>query len=225
MAQALFLICMFLITVSGLLLFKPPVPQEKITDIRRITEYSTPQAQISRQQIALGMARFLEKNPKIVKQERLTSLPVEPVEISANPPVYDQQESQYRQNIRIKFQGSENQFQSQEDFDSWVNRNLQMDPVAFLREFQNQDDPDLYLKTLKKISENNADPVVANEIKISYLKEAGKLIAIQNGFEQQMTQQALQQYLDLEEDKEAGKKTVEAFLQEHQQNSGQPNHP
>ena len=216
MAQALFLICMFLITVSGLLLLKPPVPKDSMTEIKSFTEYSSEEAQISRQKLALKMARFLEKNPKIVQQERLTSLPVEATEISMDTTDTANSEIDFQKIIDVQFQGANLQFKSQGEYDRWVLENLKKDPIAFLNEFKNQQDHDLYLQTLKRVSEIDTSEPVQKEVKASYLEEAKKMIQIRNGFEQELTQRALQQYLDLEQDRELGKKTVDELLKKNQ---------
>jgi hypothetical protein len=216
MAQALFLICLFLITVCSLLLFKPPIPKSTLAELKSITEYSNAESAEYRQQIALKMARFLEKNPKIVKQERLTSLPVESMEIDLNAGESDQQEITFQKIIDIRFQGADLQFKSQNEFENWLRENLRKDPVSFIRELKGQQDAVIYLDTLKQISEISTDESVVSEIKSAYLDEAKRLIQIQNNFEQELTQKALQQYLDLEKNLELGKKTVETFLKTHQ---------
>ncbi len=216
MAQAFFFITMFLITVSGLLLFKPPIPKSSIAELKSIAAYTDPESEEHRQSVALKMARFLEKNPKIVKQAQLTSLPVEPSEISMNAGESDPLEITFQKIIDVRFQGANLQFKSQNEFEEWIQDNLKKDPLSFLRELKGQQDSAFYLDTLKRVSEFNSDPNVMTAIKADYLDEAKRLIQIQNHFEQEMTQKALQQYLDLEKNLGLGKKTVEEFLKKYQ---------
>lgn len=210
MAGAFFFICMFLITVCGLLLFRP-------IQTNSITDYSKPAAIEERKNVAVKMAKFLENNPQIVKQERFTSLPIQKTESDSNsapdipPSTTTRTPSPYQ--VAIKFQGSNMQFDSITEFDQWIYKNVMAEPIGFLKQLQDEDNPELYLDTLKKVTEMNASDPVIREVKNKYLEEAKILIQNKDGFHQQMMQKALQGYLDLEKDRDLGKKTADEILQ------------
>lgn len=207
MAGALSLICLFLITVCGLLLFRP-------VQVNTITDYSEPKAIQERQEVAAKMAVFLEKNPQIVQQERLESLPNVGTNTSTNPT--ESASAPATREVVIQFQNSQLQFRSLAEYDQWVYENVRNDPSEFLKQIHSGDDAELYLDTLKKVTEINPTEEVANEVKSAYMNEAKDLISNSDGYHQQMTQKALQHYLDLEKDKTLGKKTVDDFLKAHQ---------
>ena len=214
MAGALFFLSLFLITVCSLLLFKPPVPSDTITDYKTITEYSQPAAVEARQQVTLKMAQFLEKNPEIVKQKTLTSLPLSNDSVVTASP----QKSPIPREIHTSFQGSGLRFQSLNEYNQWVYKNVSQDAIGFLKQLHSNNNPELYLDTLEKVSQINPSEQIIGELKSSYLSEAKDLISNPDGFHQQMAQRALQQYLDLEKDKDLGKKTMDDFLRNNVKN-------
>jgi hypothetical protein len=208
MAGALFFICMFVITVCGLLLFRP-------IQVNSITNYSKPAAFEKRKSVTLKMAEFLEKNPQIVKQERFTTLPItdhsseETASIPPSTSIHQIPDFQ----VEIFFQGSSLQFKSMTEFDQWIYKNVTQEPLGFLKQLQENNNPELFLDTLKKVSEINSTEPVIEQVKNTYLNEARNLSHIKDGFHQQMMQKALQQYLDLEKDKVLGKKNADEILE------------
>ncbi len=203
MAGALFFICMFLISVGGLLLFRP-------VQINSIKEYSEPAALEDRKQVTVKMAQFLENNPQIVKQERFTNLPLQANEASNTTPISTPTPFL---KVEIVFQGSNMEFNSMVELDQWVYHNTTQDPINFLKQFNENDNPEFYLETLKKVSEIKPTDEVNNHLKQLYLEEAKKMAGYGDGFHQQMMQKALQSYLDLEKDLDLGKKTADEIMQ------------
>lgn len=204
MAGALFFICMFLITVGGLLLFRP-------VQVHSITDYDQPAAIENRKVVTVRMAEFLEKNPQIVRQKRFTTLSPKPGEEKQTQPVPATPAPFSR--IDIVFQGANIQFNNLIELDQWIYYNATQDPINFLKQFQENDNPEFYLETLKKVSEIKPTEEVHQHLKQLYLDEAKKMAAYSDGFHKQMLQKALQNYLDLEKDKDLGKKNADEILQ------------
>lgn len=208
MAGAFFFICMFVITVCGLLLFRP-------IQVNSITDYSKPAAIEKRKSVTLKMAEFLEKNPQIVKQQRFTALPINEnssEDVTTIPPSTTTHRYADFQ-VEILFQGSNLQFKTMTEFNQWLYKNINQEPIGVLKQLQENDNPELYLDTLKKVSEMNSTDVVLETVKTKFLEEARKLSKNKDGFHQQMMQKALQNYLDLEKDKVLGKKNADEILE------------
>lgn len=210
-------ICVFLITVCGILLLKP----ESRDSIRH---YSDPPAVEERKKVALKMAKFLEENPKIVQQKKLSSLPLseeyKPNGLTPTQPSTSEIPASPRGalQLQLSFQGEQLEFKSHDELNRWVYAKAQEDPVGFLTQIQTsiRDQPELYIDTLQKVSEINHEPNLVNRVKSMLLEESRNLIQNQDGHHQQMMQKALQIYLNLESDRDLGKKTVDEILKEKQ---------
>jgi hypothetical protein len=200
MAGALFSLSLFLITVCGLLLFRP-------VQINDITDYSKPAALEQRMNVATKMARFLEKNPQILKQERLTALPLSPATSTPEKP-----EAPPMHKVEISFQGASLQFRSMNEFNQWIYKNVNDDAIGFIKQLNPENNPELYVDTLKKVSEINTREEITSEIKSAYLNAARELIQVKDGFHQQIAAKAIQNYLEMEKDLTLGKKNADEVL-------------
>jgi hypothetical protein len=74
-------------------------------------------------------------------------------------------------------------------------------------------EPDLMLSTLQKCIEIDGSTAMRAKVKEKLLEQASLWLNGQDGSSQQSAQKALQQYLELEENKEIGKKTVDQLLE------------
>jgi hypothetical protein len=216
MAGALFFISLFLITIVGGLLLRP----EPLQSIRN---YQTVEATEERKQVTLRMAEFLNRNPTIVQQPKLNSLQVvdarnvTPGEVVSSvpesvapppaPPPSSLQES-----ISIRFQGTDLRFMSLAEYDAWLHSTIRSGGDV-LKQVDFGSDPDLLLSTLQKCVEIDGSPAMKTRVKETLLERASSWLNGQDGASQQSAQKALQRYLDLEENKELGKKTVDQLLE------------
>jgi hypothetical protein len=216
MAGALFFISLFLITIVGGLLLRP----EPLQSIRN---YQTVEATEERKQVTLRMAEFLNRNPTIVQQPKLNSLQVvdarnvTPGEVVSSvpdsvapppaPPPSSLQES-----ISIRFQGTDLRFMSLAEYDAWLHSTIRSGGDV-LKQVDFGGDPDLLLSTLQKCVEIDDSPAMKTRVKEMLLERATGWLGGSDGASQQSAQKALQRYLDLEENKELGKKTVDQLLE------------
>jgi hypothetical protein len=216
MAGALFFISLFLITIVGGLLLRP----EPLQSIRN---YQTVEATEERKQVTLRMAEFLNRNPTIVQQPKLNSLQVvdarnvTPGEVASSvpdsvapppaPPPSSLQES-----ISIRFQGTDLRFMSLAEYDAWLHSTIRSGGDV-LKQVDFGGDPDLLLSTLQKCVEIDDSPAMKTRVKEMLLERATGWLGGSDGASQQSAQKALQRYLDLEENKELGKKTVDQLLE------------
>jgi hypothetical protein len=203
MAGAFFFICMFLITVGGLLLFRP-------VQLPTVANYSQPKAIEERKKVTVKMAEFLEQNPQIIKQKKFASLFPKPESTETNPQSTPTPATISK--IELVFQGATVQFSNTVELDQWIYYNATQDPINFLKQFLENDNPEFYLETLKKVSEIKPTEEVNQYLKQLYLDEAKKLSNFNDGFHKQMMQKALQSYLDLEKDRDLGKKNSDEIL-------------
>jgi len=216
MAGALFFISLFLITIVGGLLLRP----EPLQSIRN---YQTVEATEERKQVTLRMAEFLNRNPTIVQQPKLNSLQVvdarnvTPGEVASSvpdsvapppaPPPSSLQES-----ISIRFQGTDLRFMNLAEYDAWLHSTIRSGGDV-LKQVDFGGDPDLLLSTLQKCVEIDDSPAMKTRVKEMLLERATGWLGGSDGASQQSAQKALQRYLDLEENKELGKKTVDQLLE------------
>ncbi len=216
MAGALFFISLFLITIVGGLLLRP----EPLQSIRN---YQTVEATEERKQVTLRMAEFLNRNPTIVQQPKLNSLQVvdarnvTPGEVASSvpdsvapppaPPPSGVQES-----ISIRFQGTDLRFMNLAEYDAWLHSTIRSGGDV-LKQVDFGGDPDLLLSTLQKCVEIDDSPAMKTRVKETLLERAAGWLSGPDGSSQQSAQKALQRYLDLEENKELGKKTVDQLLE------------
>jgi hypothetical protein len=206
MAGALFFISLFLITIVGGLLLRPE-PLHSIQDFRK------PEALQERKQVTLRMAEFLKRNPKIVEQKVLTTLPLEDsrnIAPGEAPPPLPPPRPQ--ETFAIRFQGADLRFQSIGEYDAWLHKTLKSGG-DILTQADLGSDPDLLLSTLKKCIEIEPNPEMKMKVKGVLLEKAGAWLGGQDGASKQWAQKALEQYLELEEDRALGKKTVDALLE------------
>ena len=204
MAGGLFFISVFLISVIGILLLRPV----------SVPTYSTSE---ERKDVTVKMAKFLENNPKIVKQERLDHLEIsgEPGSIeykSVKVPIMPAEGMP----VTIRFLSSDLQFPSRSAFDQWVVEQAKGDSIQFIKSLDSIEDPDLYLDTVRKVAESKNDIDTVKTAKEAFLKKAKSLKPKQDYFHQAMTQKALQNYLDMESDLKKGKETVDEFLKQQE---------
>ncbi len=217
MAGALFFISLFLITIVGGLLLRP----EPLQSIR---DYQTVEATEERKQVTLRMAEFLNRNPTIVQQPKLNSLQVvdarnvspgevgsSPPEPSAPPPA-PPPSGVLQESISIRFQGTDLRFMSLAEYDAWLHSTIQSGGDV-LKQVDFGGDPDLLLSTLQKCVEIDNSPAMKTQVKEMLLERAAGWLGGSDGSSQQSAQKALQRYLDLEENKELGKKTVDQLLE------------
>ncbi len=216
MAGALFFICIFLITLIGGLLFRPD-------PIQSIKDYQSNAAIEGRKQTTLRMAEFLSRNPTIVQQPKLDSLRVvdarnvTPGEVRSVPPPHLDPPpvpppSGPQGSFSIRFQGSDLRFMSIAEYDAWLHSTLRSGGDV-LKQTDFGSEPDLMLSTLQKCIEIDGSTAMRAKVKEKLLEQASLWLNGQDGSSQQSAQKALQQYLELEENKEIGKKTVDQLLE------------
>jgi hypothetical protein len=221
MAGALFFICIFLITLIGGLLLRPD-------PIRSIRDYRTTEAVEERKQTALRMAEFLTRNPTIVQQAKLNSLRVvdarnvTPGEVASSPPAHTEPlpvppPSRAQESFSIRFQGSDLRFMSIAEYDAWLHSTIRSGGDV-LKQADFGEDPDLMLSTLQKCLEIDHSPAMMARVKERLLEQAGTWLNGPDGSSQQAAQKALQRYLEIEENKDLGKKTVDQILESHRGN-------
>jgi hypothetical protein len=216
MAGGLFFISMFIISVISILLFTPGSIQPNRTGTPTTTSIE------SQTEITKKMAQFLEKNPNMVKQDsfdRFGSAPTHspsdasPEKSTTFPSSVSQDPGQP---VNLQFLNSNMSFPSKAAYQDWVAEQVKQDPITFIREMSGVEDLDLYLETMKKVTDISTDPQTVSAVHEAYMNKAGEWITQKDVFHQHMTQRALQQYLDSETDQEQAKKRVDDFLQQNQ---------
>ena len=220
MAGGLFFITMFLISVISILLLAPGgmQPYQRSDNPEQVAQ--------NQKELTVQMARFLENNPSMVTPEAFDrvasgSAPGQTATPGMQPSSNtDQNAVDQTASISIQFLSSNMTFPSRGAYREWVAEQVKQDPISFIRELNAVNDPDLYLETLKQVSEIATDPQTATATKEACLNKAGEWIESKDVFHQHMTQRALQQYLDSEPDQEKAKKRVDEFLQKHQNPAG-----
>jgi hypothetical protein len=221
MVGGLFFITMFLISVISILLFAPGgmQPYQRADNPEQVAQ--------NQKELTVQMARFLENNPSMVTPETFDrvangSAPGQPASSGMQPhsPNTALNAADQTASISIQFLSSNMTFPSRGAYREWVAEQVKQDPISFIRELNAVNDPDLYLETLKQVSEIATDPQTATAAKEACLNKAGEWIESKDVFHQHMTQRALQQYLDSEPDQEKAKKRVDEFLQKHQNPAG-----
>ena len=216
MAGALFFICIFLITLIGGLLLRPD-------PLRSIRDYRSTEAVEERKQTALRMAEFLTRNPTIVQQPKLNTLRVvdarnvSPGEVGSSPPAHSAAPpapppSGVQESFSIRFQGTDLRFMSIAEYDAWLHSTIRSGGDV-LKQVDFSNDPDLLISTLQKCVEIDDTPSMKSRVKERLLEQASAWLSGQDGSSQQSAQKALQRYLEIEENKELGKKTVDQLLE------------
>jgi len=215
MAGALFFICIFLITLIGGLLLRPD-------SIRSIRDYRSTEAVEGRKQTALRMAEFLNRNPTIVQKQKLDSLQVvdlrnvDPGEVSSSPPAPSAPPpapppAGIQESFSIRFQGTDLRFTSIGEYDAWLHSTIRSGGDV-LKQVDFGNDPDLLLSTLQKCVEIDDSASMKGRVKERLLEQASAWLSGPDGASLQSAQKALQKYLEIEENKELGKKTVDQIL-------------
>ena len=196
MTRALLFICSFFLLVAKLLLATPE--QRNV-----VMHYSEPVLMEQRKQLTLKMAQYLEKNPGIVSNATLDSPSI------LNQTIHSQSLSQP---LVLLFQGEHTSFQTLDEYHAWLFQKVSSDPIAFLNFLELKDQPEIYLSTLKKVHEISHEPEVTAVLKEKYLEAAKNYAVMKDGHHQQLMQNALQEYLDLEEDRALGKQMADEIL-------------
>jgi hypothetical protein len=210
MAQGLLSLCLFFISVIGILLFRPD-------PIDSITRYSEPEQVEERKRVTLKMVELLEKNPEVVRQTLKmshTSLgkAVEPASRPPPPAPSGAPPTQPKE-FSFPFQGQAMNFRSQKDLNAWIYQKTKSSPTEFIEHITRADmDPEIKLEILTTSGQSDESEPATNAIKEASLAEAKKLIRSPQGRDQQLTQKFLELFIEKEADPKVGKERVDELL-------------
>ena len=189
MAQGLFFLSLFFVTFLGALLLRPD-------PIHSITRYSEPARMENRVELTRKMATFLKKNPKIVEQKELKTLPLEAPPEETGP------------TEDFQLQGQLFRFRSESEENQWILRNLKDAPCEFVDRLREVPDPDTRIALYRRILALDSTPTLKSQILDSSLKEA----ALQIQGAELTAEKYLRFYLEQETDPELGKSRVDEVL-------------
>jgi hypothetical protein len=212
MVQGLLSLCLFFISVIGILLFRP-------APLESLTRYSEPGQLEERKQVTRKMVELLEKHPEVLRQTQkmsTTSLgkPLEParpgsIDSPAPPP--------------FPFQGQSMDFRTQREMKEWVSEKMKDSPRDFIDQITRTEmDSATKLELLSVASQADGSEATTQAIKQSSLAEARKLLARDQDQDHDMTQKFLEFYIEKESDPRIGKETVDELLRSRSNPPEQP---
>jgi len=147
---------------------------------------------------------------------------VTPGEVASSPPTHAEPlpappPSQAQESFSIRIQGTDHRFMNIAEYDAWLHSTLRAGGDV-LKQIDFSEDPDLLLSTLQKCLEIDNSPSMKSRVKERLLEQAGAWLSGPDDSSQQAAQKALQRYLEIEENKDLGKKTVDQLLESHRAN-------
>lgn len=206
MAQGLLSLCLFFISVIGILLFRPD-------PLDSLTRYSEPARLEERKRVTRKMVELLEKHPEVVAQTLKmsnTSLgkPIEAASSRSATP-----SGGIPDGLSFPFQGQSLEFKSRMDVTVWVQEKIKSAPREFIEQITRTEmDPSAKLELLTTAAQTDSSDAVLGAIKDASLTEAKKLLKSPQAYDQHMSQKFLEFYIEKESDPKVGKETVDELL-------------
>jgi hypothetical protein len=208
MAQGLLSLCLFFISVIGILLFRPD-------PFDSLTRYSEPARLEERKRVTLKMVELLEQNPEVVRQTLKmsnTSLGKPIDAISSTPSPYPGA-SESRAPSPFPFQGQTMEFKTQKEMNAWIYQKTKNAPLEFIDQISRTEmDPEDKLELLTTAGQSDDSESTTQALKEASILEAKRLISSPQGRDQQLTQKFLELYLEKESDPKVGKERVDEIL-------------